>query len=96
MFAKTLSATETKNRFGGVLREISKTGGPIVVERDGQPVAVILSIEEYERSHRDSTLLPDHDALLEGAFGMWAGRSDIDDDWLEKGRERWEGEWPSE
>ena len=34
------------------------------------------------------------EALAHEAFGMWTDRSDIDDDWLERGRERMRSEWP--
>ena len=36
---RTLYATETKNRFGAVLRKLSRTGGPVLIERAGRPVA---------------------------------------------------------
>lgn len=92
---RTLPATEVKNRFGQVLREVARTGGPIVIERDGRAVAVILSIENFERlqplketSHRR--------ALAEEAFGMWSGRADINDEWLERGRARWQSQWTSD
>ena len=91
---RTLPATEVKNRFGRVLREVARTGGPIVVERDGRPVAVILSVEKFER------LQPPKETsrrrvLAEEAFGMWSERTDIDDEWLKRGRERWQSEWAS-
>jgi prevent-host-death family protein len=89
---KYLPATEVKNRFGRVLREVTKTGGPIYVERDGKPVAVILSVREYERTRRVS-LPGDKAELARTAFGMWADRTDIDDDWVNNGRSRWESEW---
>lgn len=57
METKTLPTTEVKNRFGRVLREISQTGGPIIVERDGKAVAVILSIAEYARIQPQKPLL---------------------------------------
>jgi prevent-host-death family protein len=87
-----LAATEVKNRFGQVLREIARTGGPIIVERDGRPVAVIVGVEAFER------LMParekkDRRVLAEAAFGMWSERADIDDTWLERGRARWKSEW---
>jgi prevent-host-death family protein len=89
---KYLPATEVKNRFGRVLREVTKTGGPIYVERDGKPVAVILSVREYERTRRIS--LPKNKAkLVRDAFGMWAKRADIDSKWIAEGRARWESEW---
>jgi prevent-host-death family protein len=89
---KYLPATEVKNRFGRVLREVTKTGGPIYVERDGKPVAVILSVREYERTRRVS-LPADKAELSRNAFGMWADRTDINTDWVREGRARWESEW---
>ena len=89
---KYLPATEVKNRFGRVLREVTKTGGPIYVERDGKPVAVILSVREYERTRR-VTLTADKAELARDTFGMWANRKDIDDKWVAEGRARWESEW---
>ena len=96
MEIKTVSATEAKNRFGGVLREVSRTDEPILVERDGKPVAVILSFEAYER------LLPKEQATalktprVQHAFGLWANRDDINEAWLADGRSRWESRWPDE
>jgi prevent-host-death family protein len=89
---KYLPATEVKNRFGRVLREVTKTGGPIYVERDGKPVAVILSVREYERTRR-VTLTANKAELARNAFGMWANRADIDDEWVAESRARWESEW---
>lgn len=92
MLTKTLSATEVKNRFGAVLKEVTRTGGPIVVERDGQPVAIILSVAEYDALQKSSNL-PEASDLLLSAFGMWADRADISDDWLAEGREQWRSTW---
>ena len=92
---RTLSATEVKNRFGAVLREVARTGGPILVKRGGRPVAVILSIEAYQevlRASRPPTT--DQVNLARAAFGMWAGRQDIDDGWLTRSREHWRSDWP--
>ena len=89
---RTVSATEARNRFGQVLREVAKSGGPIFVERDGKPVAVILSIHKYERTRRP-TLPRDKATLIRSAFGMWSNRTDITDDWIAKGRARWVSEW---
>ena len=93
MAIRTLPATEVKNRFGRVLREVSKTGGPIFVERDGRPVAVILSLREYMRRRERPTLTRDRYQLLRSAFGMWANRSDISDDWLTDSRTQWTSVW---
>lgn len=93
MNTKSLSATEVKNRFGRVLRQIAKTGGPIVVERDGKAVAVILSMSEYQRMQPKA--VPDEKqlSLLKETFGLWAQRAEMDDEWLADGRSRWESSW---
>ncbi len=96
MSPKTLSATEVKNRFGRVLREVSLSGGPIIVERDSKPVAVILSIDEYERVFRSKPKSSDLEQLWQSSFGMWANRDDGDDEWLADGRSRWESNWQDE
>jgi prevent-host-death family protein len=93
MKTKSLPATEVKNRFGRVLREISQTGGPIIVERDGKPVAVILSVGEYERIQPRADLSPNKLELLESTFGLWTDRADIDDNWLVDGRSQWKSSW---
>ena len=92
MEAKKLSATEVKNRFGRVLREIMQTGNPIIVQRGNKPVAVIMSMAEYERVFADELQESEPDALVQKSFGMWANR-EIDEDWLADGRSRWESSW---
>lgn len=43
---KTVSATEIKNRLGQYLARVAVE--PVAVEKNGRPVAVLLSFEEYE------------------------------------------------
>jgi antitoxin Phd len=43
----TAPATDVKNRLGDYLRRAAAE--PVVIERNNRPVAVLLSIEEYER-----------------------------------------------
>ncbi|MCI0521773.1 MAG: type II toxin-antitoxin system Phd/YefM family antitoxin [Chloroflexi bacterium] len=95
MPVKYLPATEVKNRFGRVLREVARTGGPIYVERGGKPVAVILDVRAYERICREG-VPPAGTRLEEAAFGMWAGRDDMGDEWVAEGRKRWESDWKRE
>ncbi len=92
---RTLSATEAKNRFGAVLREVSRSGGPIIIERGGKPVAVILSVRACKES-RQSLQPPvaSQAELARVVFGMWASRQDIDAEWLERGRQQWQSKWP--
>jgi len=44
---ETVSATEFKNRLGSYLQGIARD--PIVIEKSGKPVAVLLSHDEYDR-----------------------------------------------
>jgi prevent-host-death family protein len=46
---KTISATEARIHFGDVLRGVAERGESFLVERNGKPLAVVLSIDEYER-----------------------------------------------
>ena len=96
MTQKTLSATEVKNRFGRVLREVSLSGTPIIVEKDSKPVAVIMSIDEYERLFLSHALTDEMRVNIQNSFGMWATRSDMDEDWLANGRARWVSDWQDE
>lgn len=96
MNTQSFSATEVKNRFGRMLRQIAKTGGPIIVERDGKPVAVILSMSEYQRMQPQAAPDDKQRELLEEVFGLWSQRTEIDEEWLADGRSRWESTWTNE
>jgi len=94
MKRRSLPATEVKNRFGRVLREVSRSGGPLLIERDGRPVAVLLSVGAFERLERRRRRLSGEEAaLLKDTFGMWSRRRDLDEDWLATGRSRWASQW---
>ncbi len=59
-----------------------------MVERDGKPVAVILSIDAYERLLPKERPLTLKESQATYAFGLWANRDDIDEEWLVDGRSR--------
>ena len=46
---RVVSATEARIHFGEVMRQVVKTGEPVVVERGGKPHVVVVSVAEYER-----------------------------------------------
>ncbi|HEC33500.1 MAG TPA: type II toxin-antitoxin system Phd/YefM family antitoxin [Chloroflexi bacterium] len=85
-----VTATEAKNRFGQVIRLAQRTGQPVLVESRGEPVVVIVSVEAFER-YRRAARRPGERARR--AFGMWAGRTDLDETWLAQGRKRWQSRW---
>lgn len=90
---KILSAKEVKVRFERVLNEIRRTGGPITIERGGRAIAVILSVDKFKRLAPRARRPKARRDLALAAFGMWSTRRDIDDEWLVRGRARWQSEW---
>lgn len=44
---KSMSARDAKNGFGLLLD--TARAGPVTIEKHGRPVAVMISVEEYER-----------------------------------------------
>ncbi|MFL5333084.1 MAG: type II toxin-antitoxin system prevent-host-death family antitoxin [Geminicoccaceae bacterium] len=47
---RAMSAKDAKNHFGELLLEAQKA--PVTIEKNGRPVAVLLSFEEYEAAER--------------------------------------------
>lgn len=45
--AKTLPAAEAKTNFGALLDTVRRE--PVTISKNGRPVAVIMSIEDYEQ-----------------------------------------------
>jgi prevent-host-death family protein len=53
---KTIGVAEIGQSFGQVLQQIEAKGDKFVIERNGQPVAVIVPLEIYEewKRHREA------------------------------------------
>jgi prevent-host-death family protein len=47
---RTMSAKQAKNRFGELLLEAQR--GPVAIEKNGRPVAVLRSFEEHQEVER--------------------------------------------
>ena len=45
---KKVTATEIKNRFGDYLGEVVRTRKPLVIERHGKPIAILISLEGWK------------------------------------------------
>lgn len=60
---KTVAATEIKNRFGDYLGEVIHQREPLIIERHGRPVAVLLDYSDWVQGGRsDQTKTPWADA----------------------------------
>jgi prevent-host-death family protein len=46
---RRMTATEARIHFGEVMRRVVEQGEQVIVERDGRPQIVLLSIAEFER-----------------------------------------------
>ncbi len=46
----TMAAREAKNRFGHLMDQAQQE--PVTIEKNGRPVAVVLSIKEYQHSEQ--------------------------------------------
>lgn len=51
--SRTISATDARVHFGEVLRGVTEERATYFVERSGSPVAVVISVEEYEALRRE-------------------------------------------
>ena len=51
-----IKASEGHRAFGKLLRQVYRSDDRLIVERDGFPVAVLLSYQEYEKLSRERSL----------------------------------------
>ena len=69
----TMTASDAKNNFGELLDEARKN--PIKIERNGRPVAVVISAEEFERMEAMEDAWwgrQAEEAMKEGSLGVEA------------------------
>lgn len=51
-----IKASEGHRAFGKLLKRVFRSDEHLIVERDGYPVAVLLSFQEYEKLKRDHAI----------------------------------------
>lgn len=66
---KIMQATEAKNRFGELL-ELSATE-PVLIQKNGRDLRVVLTVEEYERLAGASGIDPAIQTSLERSMKRW-------------------------
>ncbi len=58
---KTLTALDLRKKLGSVLDDVSMKGEEVIISRANKPLAVIISIDEYEdkiqKKHREKRLV---------------------------------------
>lgn len=45
---KTITALDLRKKLGSILNEVSKNGEQITISRANKPLAIMISVEEYE------------------------------------------------
>jgi prevent-host-death family protein len=68
---KTVAAKEAKNRFGQLIDDAQR--GPVTIEKNGRPFAVVQSYEDFQLSERmklDSLRTAIHEAREQYAQGL--------------------------
>lgn len=93
MEERPIGATELRQKLTDVIQSVREQNAAYIVETFGRPQVVIIGLDEYRRlqSFRRTTL-GEKTELARSAFGMWAERDDIDEDWPERQR-RWVSAW---
>jgi prevent-host-death family protein len=64
---KVIGATEARVHFGELMRQVTEKGEAVVVERDGRPQVVVLSVATYERLRAAASRASWEDALERAA-----------------------------
>lgn len=95
-----VTATEARVHFGEIYRRVTENDETIIIERNGRPGAVLISIEEYEALRQRKSGVAVRPAWLEDAFRI--GRALAEDqpdtppiDWaavIREGREERDAE----
>ena len=77
-----VNALQLRQALGRVLRRLEKTGGPILLEKDRKPAAVIISLEEYRKRfvdvEADALRREVVDRIKAAQLTMPKGRSSLD------------------
>lgn len=45
---KTMTTLDLRKKLGGILNDVSKTKEQVIISRANKPLAVIISVDEYE------------------------------------------------
>ncbi len=62
---KKVNALTLRQSFGRVLRELEKTGEPILLEKGREPKAVLISIKDFNERFVDRKALEERKKLIE-------------------------------
>lgn len=91
---KTMSDTEARTHFGEVLDQVERDGSRIIIERDGKPTAMLISLsddKQFKKQDYDPEELIEQARLMRKEFAEWRAVQQPADspfpDWAEMIRE---------
>lgn len=61
---KRVNALELRQSLGKVLASLQKTGEPILVEKGRQPVAVLISLQDFRERFHEKDAAEERDRLI--------------------------------
>ena len=71
---KHVQALQVRKRFGGVLDDVVKRQEPIVIERAGRPLVVLVPFDQYQAEH-DVTIRRQRLQHVAAKMDQWAARN---------------------
>jgi prevent-host-death family protein len=72
---KTLSLSEAKAKLSGLVEDVERRDGEVMITRNGRPAAVLVSPEEYESWSETRAIRGDRDLMREIRAGLAALRA---------------------
>lgn len=69
---KTLSLSEAKAKLSGLVEDVERRDEEVMITRNGRPVAVLVSPEEYESWKETRAIRADRDLMREIRAGLAA------------------------
>lgn len=70
---RIVSATEARVRFGEMMRRVAEDEEAIIVERDGKPQVVLISVDQYEQYKAQRPPAPSWETMLTEVHELLAG-----------------------
>lgn len=61
----TTNALKLRQNLGRILKKLKKTGKPILVEKNREPAAVLISLDDYKKRFADYGADAEREALVE-------------------------------
>lgn len=94
---RRVSTRSARDQFSDLIGQVHYTGEPVIIERSGRPMVVLLSFESYEQLLREQTMPsalgqadePAAQPVIDSLFGAFPELAAITDEDLAWVKEQW-------